>query len=410
MEKLYAVAQYLDSLTDVHEDDLMLMTDSLDTWFQLPPSLLLSRYYAINARAQTLIEARLGPEAARNATQSIVFSAEKKCWPREADDMGCWAVPDSPLPKNLFGSATDRVIEGEDGFRFVRPRYLNSGFVLGPVREAQILFERAAEMAHADPEVFGADQGIIAQLLGEQEYMRESGRTGNDAGRPTGMWKRRKMSDFQPEENQSYEFGIGLDYEGALGLPTAHAENDTTWVTLSDREGLDQTVNALRVTEPRVKRGLQDDIAALPRPFEGLPKTFPPEVRLKSWDQTSLYMNLWTGVAPASVHLNGLDALDRKVMREESWWRMWFAAYTRALYDAQVAKLQKSWSKEHFVAKHDGKDFYGTVPNEVVRQRGYGAETIDKNGQRGWLRWDELCDEQGRRGVFETETKPPGQR
>lgn len=407
MEKLYSVSRYLDSLTEVHKDDLVLMTDSLDTWFQLPPSVLLSRYYSVNARAQELIKASYGPEAAKNATQSVVFGAEKKCWPREAEDMGCFAVPDSPLPKNLFGSATDHVIEGEDEFRFVRPRYLNSGFMLGPVREARILFERAAQMAHADPEVFGADQGIIAQLLGEQEYMRQSGQAGDGEERPVGLGKRGKVVDFVPDKEKSYEFGIGLDYQGTLGLPTAHADNDATWITMSDKEGLKKAAEALRVTEPRAMRGLQDDILGLPRPFEGLPKSFPPEVRLKPWNETSLFMNIWTGVAPATIHLNGLDALDRKVMREDSWWRMWFAPYTRPLYDAQVAKLQKSWSEAHLVAKHNGKEFYGTIPNEVVRQRGYGAETINKNGERGWIRWDELCDEQGRNNVFEIATKQP---
>ena len=410
MEKLYSVAQYLDSLTDVHEDDLVLMTDSLDTWFQLPPSLLLSRYFAINARAQELILARLGPEAARNATQSIVFSAEKKCWPRGAEDMGCWAVPDSPLPKGLYGSVTDRTVEGVDGFRFIRPRYLNSGIVLGPVREARILFERAAQMAHADPEVFGADQGIIAQLFGEQEYMRESGRARNEKGREANTWKRGKMEDFIPEQGKVYEFGIGLDYNGALGLPTAHAENDSAWVTMSDREGLDKTTKAQGVTEPRVRRGLQKDIANLPRPFEELGDTNPPEAKKKSWSDVPLYTSLWTGVAPAIVHLNGFDDHDRKALREESWWRMWFAPYARQLFNIKMAKLEKSWSEEHLVAKQDGKEFYGTVPNKIVRQRGYGAETIDKDGQRGWLEWNQLCDEKGREEVFETGRKQLGQR
>ena len=408
MEKLYSVAQYLDSLIDVHEDDLVLMTDSLDTWFQLPPSLLLSRYFAINVRAQELTQARLGSDAAKNATQSIVFSAEKKCWPRGAEDMGCWAVPDSPLPKNLYGPVTDRVVEGVDAFRFIRPRYLNSGFVLGPVREARIMFERAAQMAHADPEVFGADQGIIAQLFGEQEYMRESGRSRNEEGREPSMWKRGKMVDFKPEQEKNYEFGIGLDYNGALGLPTAHAENDSAWVTMSDREDLDNTAKAQGVTQPRVRRGLQADVANLPGPFEGLGDAFPSEVKLRTWNEVPLYTGLWTGVTPATVHLNGFDDHERKALREDSWWRMWFAPYAQQLFGTQMAKLEKSWSTEHLVAKQDGKEFYGTIPNEVVRQKGYGAETIDKNGQRSWIKWDQLCDEKGRQEVFETATRQPG--
>ena len=409
MEKLFAVAQYLDSLKDVEEDDLVLMVDSLDTWFQLPPSILLSRYYAINARAQDHIKARLGPEAAKNASQSIIFSAEKKCWPRKAEDMGCWAIPDSPLPRNLYGPKTDFTRKDEeDEFRFFRPRYLNSGFVLGPIREARLLFARAAEIAHEDPEVFGADQGIIAQIFGEQEYMREAGRTKNEAGREAAMWKRGKVVDFKAEKNKNYEFGIGLDYNGALGIPTAHAENDSAWVAVNDKENLGKIAKGQGVTEPRVRRGLQSDVAQLPNPFKDLGDTVPEEAKAKSWGDVPLYTNLWTGVASASVHLNSLDKHDKKVMREESFGKMWFAPFARELFGQAAAALERSSASEHLVARHGKKEFYGTIPNEVVRERGFGAETIDKDGKRGWIRWTELCDEKDREEIFECGKKQLG--
>ncbi len=385
------------------------MVDSLDTWFQLPPSILLSRYYAINARAQEQIRARLGPEAAKNATQSIVFSAEKKCWPRGPEDMGCWAIPASPLPKNLYGTLTDFMSKDEsDEFRYVRPRYLNSGFVLGPIREARVLFARAAEIAHADPEVFGADQGIIAQIFGEQEYLRESERTRNEVDRESSMWKRGKIVDFKPEKGKNYEFGIGLDYNGALGIPTAHAENDSAWAVVSDKETLDKIAKAQGVTEPRIRRGLQSDIAQMPHPFEGLGDDVPEEVKLKSWSDVPLYTNLWTGVASASVHLNSIDSHDKKVIREESWWKMWFAPYARELFAKQSTSLERSSSPEHLVARQGKRDFYGTIPNEVVRGRGFGAETIDKDGSRGWIRWTELCDEKDREEIFSCGKKQLG--
>lgn len=410
MEKLYSVAQYLDSLTDVHEDDLVLMTDSLDTWFQLPPSVLLSRYYNINPRAQGHgeEEAQYGPEVVKNTKHPVIFSAEKKCWPREAEDMGCSAVPESPLPKTLFGSLTDLVIEGEDEFRFIRPRYLNSGFLLSPVREARILFERAAQIAHTDPDVFGADQGIIAQMFGEQEYMSKPEHPRDEQNGLRSLSKRGKVVDFVPEKDRSYDFGISLDYEGALALPTAHAQNDTTWITMSNTEQMDNIAQAMGITEPRDASGLQADVAALPGPFESLPDTFPAEVRSKSWSDVSLYMNLWTSVVPATIHVNSLDALDRKVMREISWWRMWFVPYIRPLYEIQTAKLHRSPDDYQLVASHDGKDFYGTIPNEIMRRKEHGAQTVDKNGKVGWLRWDELCDEQGRRDVVEMGSKQPG--
>ena len=132
---LFSLSQYFESLQDVHDDDLVLATDSLDTWFQLPAGVFLSRYFAINARANELVTACLGSEAAASAKQSIVFSAETKCWPREAHEMGCWAVPESPLPKNLYGSRTDVKVENTDvdhGYEYIRPRYLNAGFTIGP--------------------------------------------------------------------------------------------------------------------------------------------------------------------------------------------------------------------------------------------------------------------------------------
>ena len=409
LEKLFAVAQYLDSLQDIKEDDLVLMVDSLDTWFQLPPSILLSRYYAINARAQDNIRARLGPEAAKNATQSILFSAEKKCWPRESEDMGCWAVPNSPLPRNIYGPLTDFMVKDEiDEFRFIRPRYLNTGFVLGPVLEARAMFARAAELAHADPEVFGADQGIIAQIFGEQEYLRESERTRNEAGKEASMWKRGKMVDFKAAKDKNYEFGIGLDYYNALGVPTAHSEKDSAWAIVNDKAALDKITKAQGVTEPRARRGLQADIAQMAHPFASLDDSVPNEAKLKSWGDVPLYTNLWTGVAAASVHLNSIDKNGRKSIREDSWWKMWFAPYARELFAKQAAALEQGASSEHLVAKQGKKEFYSTIPNQVVKERGFGAETIDKDGKRDWIRWTELCDEKAREEIFESGKKQLG--
>lgn len=413
MEKIYAVADYLDNLEDVKANDLVLLTDSLDTWFQLPPSILVQRYHTINARANQLLKAKLGPSA-KYASQAVVFSAEKKCWPRSAEDMGCGGLPESPLPKDIYGPLTDvnnyhvpdyveflhgkkhqegeaKVTEGQY-FSHMRSRYLNSGFMLSPVSQARELFHRAAVIARADPQVYGADQGIFAQLLGEQTYVRDSRQSAEQS-----PWKRGKIVDFNPVEGQQYEWGIGLDYERSLGYPTAFAEQDFAWIKFQDMDDIEAKARELNVTNPRViTQGLQQDIGKAPTPLSDIPGQ-----ESTTWASLPLFTDLWTGITPATIHHNALTK-GRKKIRDESWWRMWFVPWTRQLFDAQKARFEDEESSHRFfMSKGRNSDLRGVVRDEMVRENGFGAETVDREGKKGWIRWDEICDENSQRDVFE---------
>lgn len=415
MEKIFAVAEYLDSLGDAHRDDLVLMTDSLDTWFQLPPSILIKRYHQINARANELLQAQFRPVAGK-FSQSIVFSAEKKCWPRNADDMGCGGLPESPLPKDIYGPQTDSQnyhvpdyveylhgkshdpkkppVTEEEFFRPMRSRYLNSGFMLSPVVEARNLFHRAAAIAREDPEVYGADQGIFAQLLGEQTSTRDSSRSAKNA-----PWKRGKIVDFVPEDGQQHEWGLGLDYERSLGYPTAFSEQDSGWIKLKDVESIKALALENNVTSPRViRQGLQKDIANAAPPLADIPGQ-----EHTSWSNLPLFTDLWTGITPATIHHNALVE-GMKVTRDKAWWRMWFVPYARQLFDAQKRRFEKGKS-QHRVSRDGTKDVIGAISNENPQKLGYGAMIIDKQGKQGWMRWDQLCDEASQKEVFEAKQR-----
>lgn len=395
MDFLFSVSEYLDSLQGVGEGDLVLVADSLDTWFQLPASVLLSRYLDINARANEALGLRFGEETAAAFEQSILFGAEKKCWPSEADDFGCWAVPESPLPRTLYGPCTDQILDDIDEYQYMRPRYLNAGFTIGEVSQMRLLFRHAAQLARKDPNVLGADQGVQAQILGQQEYMREllyRERTYDESS----LSKREKVVDFKPQNGTQYEFGIGLDYDRSLTWATAHAEDDAQWVNMGDEEMVKKAIqdSKIDITTTSVFNGLQKDLQMSSSPFHKIQShdSWVQSLKKTTWADVPLYTDLWTGITPAIIHFNAKDKMGHKDLRDNSWSKMWFSPYAGRLFNGSISDFEEGWWGGNYTVKAGDMEFQGTVPNRLIKEKGFGTETIDKSGKRGWIAWDDLCD------------------
>ena len=62
MAKMAVVEKYLSTLPDTTDDELVLLVDAWDIWFQLPIELFLQRYHTINARANERISNQIGAE------------------------------------------------------------------------------------------------------------------------------------------------------------------------------------------------------------------------------------------------------------------------------------------------------------------------------------------------------------
>jgi hypothetical protein len=120
-------------------DDLVMMVDALDAWFQLPPSILISRY--------------------RNAGNEVVIGAGMGCWPNKQDTPACTGIPESPLPVGTFGMKDGKeVIE--------RPKHANSGLVIAPRARLRQFYEelaRAFDLPRDDIAV--SDQGPFNDFL-----------------------------------------------------------------------------------------------------------------------------------------------------------------------------------------------------------------------------------------------------
>lgn len=132
----------------VRTDAYVLIIDGFDVWFQLPPQILLARY------------TNLTYSSAENP--AVVFGADKECWPNPQDSPACINIPNSTLPKDAYGPDTDK-----DPWHYKsRPRYLNSGTVLGRVDAARSIYDAALQLVIASKDVW-SDQGILADIFGQ---------------------------------------------------------------------------------------------------------------------------------------------------------------------------------------------------------------------------------------------------
>jgi len=143
--KVFGVYDFLTNLT-MHpgsESDLVFMTDALDVWVQLSPTSLIARFEELD-------------------TDKVVVGAEKACWPNPWESPACQDVPESPLPKGTYGS-----VPGPEGnyLPHTRPRWANSGVVIGSVKAMLELYKDLVEIFRDPNAQHAGDQGPFNDML-----------------------------------------------------------------------------------------------------------------------------------------------------------------------------------------------------------------------------------------------------
>lgn len=161
--KISETLAYLNKLPASNDDDLALLIDAYDIWLILRPEVMISRYFDLLEKSnerlqfQGLFGRQHGGAEIRN---TLFWGPDKICWPVESWRAACWAVPQSPMRQNAFGPDTDtwmvlnryvyccrtpccgpRVIQ-VNCCCDVRPRWLNSGTLIGPVKDMRDMFKR----------------------------------------------------------------------------------------------------------------------------------------------------------------------------------------------------------------------------------------------------------------------------
>ncbi|RVX65751.1 hypothetical protein B0A52_10386 [Exophiala mesophila] len=395
--KIKGVFDFLQSLGPEFDNDLALMVDGLDVWFQLRPETLIERYHKINERANRRIRQRMGAAPTHvngiEISQRIILSSQKKCWPSEREDPECYAVPESTLPTHVYGQETDQLdVDPANPYNYVRQKYLNSGFIMGPIKDLRDMFEKAIVYIKFSPS--GSDQRVFAKLFGEQEYTREALRAEHMAEFVPGGDLRdeianpdHKLHRPNTEDGDRFEFGMGLDYFSELGQPTVFCEEDLAWLRYdSTPTELEQIAKAAGFAgeSPKVS-SLPYDVLHAPAPFAGLNSGDGENFFNKSWTQVPLFTNLWTGVTPVTVHHNAhRDGLKNRI--RTMWNETFYFPHLRTILS------DKAHSPRRAVAIFDGPHVREEWWSPVTRRGGVEIETGKWPGD--FIKWDEICGDQ----------------
>ncbi|RXG47011.1 hypothetical protein VDGE_03888 [Verticillium dahliae] len=391
-----------------YDDDLVIMIDAYDVWFQLPPETLVARYHALRAAEDKRIAQRMGKAFAREKISSkVIFSASKRCGPNEIRSVACYPVPESPLPNDIYGAVTD-TMDGPSQWAGLRTRHLVSGFIIGPVKDMRRIFQRAnrnmVKCLEGDqkgdkyylPKCHkGSDQSFFNEMFGQQEYHREvmrrhhrnawdrflDGMVPTRPGAPRRPHKietlliddplnpsfdHQLMSDPDYHVDQRYEFGIMVDHFSEVSHQTSNALHDTTFVNHSAPLGpqVDKPAHGQKIIcSPRapMPRDLVDNTGGL--------ELFAEQGRPR-WEQLPLYSEVCNGVIPVVAHHNWVN----KKPIDTLWPSMWWTGHARQLLEARRAQAK----------------------DENERKRVGGVDTDTGKS----LTWDDLCPAEWEKDVF----------
>lgn len=358
--KISGVLDFLKKLGGAHDEELVIVADGSDTWFQLRPEVLLGRYFAINERTRSTV----WPRYELKYEQNILFSAQRNCEGGK-DAWSCSVVPPSPLPHNVYGKQADsNQGDGMDQYALTRPRFLNTGLIIGPVKSMRALYEYAQwKIEH---KTFQNEQQIFSEVFGEQEYYREMMRahkqvTSSSKAVPDPR-DGRVNSTIIDLPCDRCQFGIGLDYRSELSLSGTHA-GDTLARVQFKRDRKHQLSNDIRQSTPPYWTPDYSGANHFPR---------------KDWEDVALQTDKFTGITPAAIHYEKSDNTS------DQWPKQWYAGDLRALAEGHAKSFRIPFA---IIRQNDGKvkEYWG--PND-----GYGGARLHEKSMPGkWQQWDELC-------------------
>ncbi|KAJ5661461.1 uncharacterized protein N7477_009077 [Penicillium maclennaniae] len=383
LAKVRNVMLYLESLPASSDDDLVLMIDGLDVTFQLPPDVLIERYFAINKAASAQIAARFGNEYIESLSpadaprQTILFGPEKVCYPTDWARVGCWAnTQNIGIPNGAFGPDDGQLSHN-------LPRWLNSGTIMGPVGDMRRLFaatlDRIKEFYDPNQDFSDSDQKYMSDLFFHGDVDPKHVVPPGGPNKVVPPYAR----------DQSKELHVGVDYRSGLFQTNAGSEHVVEFLTYNET-GASNTTSAARVTRNiseapnftpfkiQLPANVARSITAL---FKSIAHAVDP---IPSVSELRLGTNIVTSNIYGMYHWTG-DKDDMDTL----WQKMWFYPYVRPLFNAAVAAMKagqpigvaddRTWVSAHKLAPN-------STGIEGTQAAGAWAD-IDG----GWLGWEELC-------------------
>ncbi|KAK7433297.1 hypothetical protein QQZ08_000235 [Neonectria magnoliae] len=394
---LGGIEALLDGDGDASDDDLAVLVDAYDIWFQLPPSVLIQRYHQLNREAD---------ERNRRTWQNLTRGTPAFPVPPPRQDIILlrsdphyehW--PASPMPADMYGPGTDDVpfsIDSARKYSKVRPRCVNSGMIMGTMGALRRALRRCKEKV--DRVAMGgrqlwSDQALFAEVIGDQEMWREWVR--HLGASWDGQVALNDLSSLAPEvrpialaalQGRRFEFGIGLDYNFTTIPPTCSAEEDGFFVKTGDAAAVKQESSKAGVPGAVRVHGIPPELDN-----DKLPDAVLSDM---AWGEQPLYTDFFFGTTPVGIHHNAYVG-GLKPWRLKHWWaKMWYHDELRELVarrlrrseDAAVAPLAKMRS---------GVTYWAPREDELRKAVSVFAPLRARGDQFAPIGWDGVCQKKG---------------
>ncbi|KAK5127328.1 hypothetical protein LTR85_006667 [Meristemomyces frigidus] len=375
---------YLNTLPPSRDDDLVLLLDAYDVWLLLPPEVIISRYHKMVEESEQRLR-KDGLFAKQNGgsdiRHSIFFGADKTCWPDDGRRAACWAVPDSSMRQKAFGPDTDSWMVP------ARPRWLNSGTIIGPVKDMRDMFNGTMAMVHRvfdeAYEFRTSDQYYFQEMWAAQEVSRMRLRDGNVQlpvlGRDQATGDEIYGMVPNVPDGQRTEYHVSLDYRSQIFQTSAAYAEYLVWMSFNHTTAV---TSQLPSQQPRLDQlQLPRDIATSVPPFgkgvssEAIPGRY-------GWADMMLGVNMVTQTVFPLFHMTG-----DKGLRDKWWPLLSFHPYGKALLSAR-----RESSNADVVAQVNGVKWTGAG---VARN---GSLPVSTRGgawsdQGLHFSWDDVCAE-----------------
>lgn len=331
--KNWGVLKYLRSLPSDMDKDLVIMADAHDVVFQLPMDITLERYEAANREAMSRIKSQHKETdiAKYGLSQSILMGAEKHCWPLDHRHPACYAVPESLIHPQAYGDKTDKELDSN------RPRWLNSGTIIGPVDDLREMYEWAHMLWRAYV-AWGGDQDYFSHIYGIQELSRQRLR-GNKKW-SFGFGESFAQSDlFTPNlETDHKDYHLGLDLNSKIFQTLNNALDDMSSVVHNNETDLDakDSMHGTKVIF-QDEFDFPHDLLQRQSPFIELQDYLQSEDKWeqlgKTWRDVRLHSNFHARSIPSIMHYNG-----DKTRMDDWWHRQWWTGWGRELMEVKMSK------------------------------------------------------------------------
>jgi hypothetical protein len=351
---LQSIRHYLNNVKYVHDEDLVLIVDGENSWFQLPSDVVIKQYTTVleDANARLLKQYGTDNEGHQKYNQTILFGAAKTC---EGNDMACKFAPKSIMPVNLYSEEASVDIAHRPA------RYLNSKMLMGPARDLRLLYQVAISKLDLKTNHKQTIQSLFATMFAEQQARRNSSKK----KKKKTVAASAKFTAFFPNKNPTpefveaassgrrYEFSIGIDYAHTLFQPLSPcAENEL--LPIIHANSTSPLPPALELSNPPFwtpdltkhnpspasnKPAYIDALAFKPS-LDALPK------RTTPWSNVPLIRNMYTDSIPAilltSTNPSHASHATSIQTANVSWSQLWFSPFSRALFRNYMRATQSA--------------------------------------------------------------------